>query len=137
MNIDLELLKKQKLSFLHIIDTLESTSELKADMDGILNLLDAVQDEQEDKFPNGFDDWHETHFEIVASIQTHMNQDEDSVPNILGMTEMMQGLGGLYELAHDWTCEFEQEHKGKQWGIDDETEYREAIDEFLDNKYKK
>jgi len=137
MKIDLALLQQQKETLLNIISRLEGETDVCEDLTGLLHLIDAAQDEQEDKFPNGFDDWHETHFEIVASIQAHMNQDEDSVPNILGMTEMMQGLGGLYELAHDWTCEFEQEHKGKQWGIDDETEYREAIDEFLDNKYKK
>jgi hypothetical protein len=135
MNIDLELLAKQKLTLLHKIE-IETNETVKEDLIGILHLLDGAQDEQEDKFPNGFDDWHETHFEIVGSMFTHMNQDEDAIPNILSLTETMQGLGGLYDLAHDWTTEFEQEHKGKQWGVDDETDYRGAIDEFLDKRYK-
>jgi hypothetical protein len=51
MNINFELLSKQKLSLLHVIDTLEPTSELKNDLDGILLLIDGIEDEQEEKSP--------------------------------------------------------------------------------------
>lgn len=128
MNIDLELLKKQKLSFLHIIDTLEPTSELKADMDGILNLLDAVQDEQEDKFPNGLSNWIETHHEIVSAIALNPEDAHNKVNDI----EATKGTGGLYEFAEALTDKFEQEHKGVEW----DGEWFNAIDEFLTNEFK-
>lgn len=129
MNIDLELLKKQKLSFLHIIDTLEPTSELKADMDGILNLLDAVQDEQEDKFPNGLSNWIETHHEIVKEVERIRNLDEDEQPLII---LNLDGIGGAWALAENLTDKFEQEHKGVEW----DGEWFNAIDEFLTNEFK-
>lgn len=127
-----------------IFDNNNAGSELGAEYDFLMKdvyekAIHAFQLKEAKRFPNGFEDWQETHFEMVASITSYMDDpfERKEIPNILSLTEAMQGLGGLYELASDWTTEFELMHKGKQWGIDDETEYREAIDKFLDEKYKK
>lgn len=48
MNIDFKLLKQQKESLLIVIDSLDPDSKLRNDLDGILYLIDGIQDEQED-----------------------------------------------------------------------------------------
>lgn len=80
----------------------------------------------ESKFPNGFDDWQETHFEMVQRIcQTeHFNGSK----SYKVATE--EGIGGLYLLAENLTDKFEQENKGKNWGENDETQYVDAIEKF-------
>ena len=79
-------------------------------------------------FPNGFDDWQETHFEIVHAItQADMNGDSNTVNRL----QEEQGHGGLYELAQELTDKFELMHEGKEWGIDNDTQYFDAMEEFL------
>jgi hypothetical protein len=79
------------------------------------------------QFPNGFDSWQETHFEIVKAIA---NTPEDA-GNKVTNTECMKGRGGLYELAEELTSKFEKLHKGKQW----DGEFFDAIEEFLEQEF--
>ena len=60
-------------------------------------------------FPNGFTSWAETHFEIVRFIS---NYDEDE-GGLIGLTAVMQGIGGIYELAVEWADEFEELNKDR------------------------
>lgn len=80
-------------------------------------------------FPNGFDDWQETHFEIVQEItkQDFDNHDSEIVRNEYEKF----GSGGMYSLAMELTDKFELKYKGKQWGVDDDTQYFDALEEFF------
>lgn len=78
-------------------------------------------------FPNGFSDWHETHFEIVQAIALEMMKDEPS--GIAAERHEQQGHGGLYELAKELTDKFEEEFKDIEWGLD--LEYFDKIEEFI------
>ena len=135
MNLDLELLKKQKLILVELLMRYDKTvapTELAPNeheaIEGIVNLLDAVQDEQEDKFPNGLSNWIETHHEIVSAIALNPEDAHNKVNDI----EATKGTGGLYEFAEALTDKFEQEHKGVEW----DGEWFNAIDEFLTNEFK-
>lgn len=46
-NIDIELLKQQKLSLLHVLDNVVLLDQTEKDLTGILNMLDTIQDEIE------------------------------------------------------------------------------------------
>jgi len=91
---------------------------------------DVIPNEQ---FPNGFDDWHETHFEMVKAIVEYLDKSTEGVIHKVAEEE---GTGGLYGLAKEWTNEFETVYVGKEWGVDDDTQYTDAIDEFISNKLK-
>ena len=87
---------------------------------------------KQDKFPNGFTSWAETHFEIVSAISLFANEtDEDRIPDIISFTYRMGGRGALYELAEDWTDEFERASMYSYW---DEDEQLEKIETFVNNK---
>lgn len=77
-------------------------------------------------FPNGFSDWHETHFEMVEHIVSSVHL-SGSAANI---KQAEQGHGGLYELAEDWTNEFEKKYQGQFW----DGEYRDTIEAFIKEK---
>ena len=79
-------------------------------------------------FPNGFEDWSETHFEVVNLITMAISEDN---PFILKEYEN-GGVGRMYELANDWTDEFEKQNEGKEWDGD----WFEAIEDFMLNKLK-
>lgn len=78
------------------------------------------------KFPNGFNSWIETHFEIVEHL-TLTSEDEDSIGY---KRREEQGLGGVYELAEELTDEFEQANAGVLW----DGEFLDAIASFLKEK---
>ena len=79
------------------------------------------------EFINGFTSWQETHFEVVNFISLECQKSE-MTGNILA-TQEYQGTGGLYELAENWTDEFESKYAGITWG--EEMEYFETIEAFL------
>lgn len=90
---------------------------------------DVIPNEQ---FPNGFEDWHETHFEMVKAIVECLDNQTEGVIHDVAEDE---GTGGLYELAKDWTDEFETLHIGKDWG-ESEDPYIDCIDKFISEKLK-
>jgi hypothetical protein len=79
------------------------------------------------EFVNGFTSWHETHFEVVDFL-TRERLKEPMEGKALEVQES-QGTGGFYELAEQWTDEFELKYKGVEWGV--ELEYFDTIEEFL------
>jgi hypothetical protein len=76
-------------------------------------------------FPNGFTSWMETHHEIVVFIAGKLSADEDD--GMIWKTMEDRGSGGIYELAEDWTDEFEKKQQGKVW----ENDYFDTLEEFL------
>lgn len=71
----------------------------------------------------------ETHFEIVQFITRKENESSD---NIVKRIASNSGTGGLYELAKEWTDEFEAKHKYTIWG--EELYFFDTIEEFLEGK---
>ena len=141
INLDIPLLKQQKEILVNLMHKLakESTNEKEANaLAGIINLCDIIQDNPESFnriFPNGFDSWQETHFEVVMGIADTLVPDlanaieENSVAY---KRQEEQGTGGLYELAEELTNEFETINQGKEW----DGEFRDELDKFLDLKLK-
>jgi hypothetical protein len=82
------------------------------------------------KFTNGFTSWQETHFEIVEFITTQ--RQSDKLSGKIKEIHELQGTGGFYELAEDWTNEFELKYKDVMWG--EELEFFETMEEFLNEK---
>lgn len=80
------------------------------------------------KFINGFISWQETHFEVVDFITTIRVQ--DTLTGVIAERQESQGTGGLYELAEEWTDEFEILNKGREW----DGEFFDEIEEFCKNK---
>lgn len=78
------------------------------------------------RFPNGFTSWMETHHEVVEFVT--LNADEGE----LRRRRHLQGTGGIYELAEEWTDEFEKLHEGRQW----DGEFYDEIQKFLEGKNK-
>jgi len=82
-----------------------------------------------DLFEDELSSWKDTHYEMVQAIV--LNPDSE----IVKTTEEEMGYGGLYELANDLTTEFEEIHKNKLWGEDNDS-YFEEIETFIDFKFK-
>ena len=76
-------------------------------------------------FPNGFDNWQETHFEIVTEINLQIIENRPC-KRIYETLENV-GHGGLYELAKELTDKFEEKHKGVEWDGD----WFETVQDFL------
>lgn len=79
-------------------------------------------------FPNGFESWHETHFEMVS----HLCEMADIENSMSWARREEQGIGGLYLLAKELTDEFEEKYTGTAWG--EELEYFDEIEAFLKEK---
>lgn len=79
------------------------------------------------EFPNGFTSWVETHHEIVTYITRKLQ--ESAGGEILNVMNT-RGTGGIYELAEDWTDEFEEVNEGVNW----DGEFFDEIDYFCYTK---
>lgn len=89
-----------------------------------LKVIGEKHNEATEQFPNGFDSWQETHFEISAAIT--------DARNLGGRVEKVEsefGVGGLFELARDLSTKFETKYKGVVWGED--LVYYDELEEFL------
>jgi len=86
---------------------------------------------QTDKqFPNGFDSWHETHFEVVDFILETWHEyfdGEEKIESAVSKKALDQGRGGLYELANELTDKFELKYQGGEWN----GEFFDVLQEFL------
>lgn len=80
-------------------------------------------------FPNGFENWQETHFEVVNFITTKTIGTQD---NILTKLQSEEGCTSLYDVAKEWTNEFEKLNTGREW----DGEFFEEIESFCQNKLK-
>ena len=82
------------------------------------------------KFPNGFTSWNETHFEIVSMLTLEYKRNENGA---IGKFNEDYGTGGLYEIAEEWTDEFEELNKDRKW----DGEFFNEIESFFAKKLKK
>lgn len=78
------------------------------------------------KAPNGYVSWHETHFEIVMMMSDQLDLEDTSIYQHYEN----YGRGGLYELAAEWTDEFEELNKYREW----DGEFFDEIDSFFELK---
>lgn len=85
-----------------------------------------------DKFPNGISDYLETYYEIVCEITQSINMGGYS--KIVEHIQEEKGRGGLYDLAEELTDKFEHTYEGVEWGINDDVQYFDAIDKFLNEE---
>jgi hypothetical protein len=88
--------------------------------------LGSSDDPNDNRFPNGFANWKETYFEIVAAITLDMESGR-ATDGVCAERAASQGRGGLWELAEELTKKFEVLHKGRIW----DGEYYDALDSFL------
>lgn len=77
-------------------------------------------------FPNGFDSWYETHHEMVAAVYRHGDH------HVVASVAEQVGTGGLYDLAKDWTDQFEKQYEGEMWG--EEKLFFDELELFIDSK---
>jgi len=87
----------------------------------------SISPEKSKSFPNGFDSWQETHYEISSEIKMLSLKDDDSTPLFILGIEDKSGQGGLYELAIELTDKFEALYKGVDWDGD----FFDTLEEFL------
>lgn len=82
-------------------------------------------------FPNGFSSWMETHHEIVSyiTLKLHYYKNTAEESSIIKVMEL-SGTGGIYELAEDWTDEFEQDNIDRDWDGD----FFDEIEQFCNDK---
>jgi hypothetical protein len=82
----------------------------------------------EKQFPNGFDSWQETHYEVVSEITRIALTDVRQ--GLVYETRDTQGVTGWYSLATQLTDEFEKLNAGREW----DGEFFEEILDFLTTK---
>jgi len=75
------------------------------------------------RFPNGFSDWTNTHYEISNRIESIGDDESSEILNSLSM-------GERWELANLMTDEFEKQNVGREW----DGEWFDEIDEFVNSK---
>lgn len=80
------------------------------------------------EFPNGFESWYETFFELSLLFAEELNK--DSLVGEIRNAYESHGRGAIYELAEQWADEFERVNEDKEW----EGDYYDAIEDFF--KYK-
>ena len=80
-------------------------------------------------FHNGFISYKETLIELSMNAHQEMLQDRSA---LIDNNDNMGGRAGLYDLLHEWTMEFEQKNKGREW----DGEFFEEVDAFFKEKVK-
>ena len=79
------------------------------------------------EFPNGFQDWAETHHIVVQEISNR--EDGGGMVDLIRET---QGTCGLWVLGQELTDEFEKLTEGEVWGGD--KDYFDELYTFLNSK---
>lgn len=74
------------------------------------------------------EDYLETHFEMVR----HILETEDVKGTPSYEVSEVNGFGGLYQLAKEWTDEFQNKYKDTVWGA--ELDFNDTLEEFLKSK---
>jgi hypothetical protein len=83
-------------------------------------------------FPNGFDEWMETHYEIVQAITLMLYDEDIDEDGILYKRYDEQGTSGMYMLSEELTDAFEEEYEGAEWG--EELDYYDTLELFLNTR---
>ena len=86
----------------------------------------------EKHFPNGFQNWQETHYEVVSMISYQTRLPDNQMSDLIRDIYAAQGTGGMWELAEQLTDEFEALNEGRHW----DGQYFDEIEEFVSNKFK-
>lgn len=79
------------------------------------------------KMPNGFRCWMETFYEVVSYIERANSSPRDSY---IKKVREKEGTTGLYDLAEQWTNEFEELNEGRQW----DGEFFDEVEDFCTDK---
>lgn len=82
------------------------------------------------RFPNGFDDWQETHAAICLRVGADLGQALH--PSYLKKWLNKGGTGNVWEQCKDLTFQFEEKYKGVTWG--DDLDWFDELDLFLNEK---
>ncbi|RPD50775.1 MULTISPECIES: hypothetical protein [Chitinophagaceae] len=64
-------------------------------------------------FPNGFESWQKTHFEVVEVLVYMRELDEDKQPKNFAELQDRSATDKLYNLALYFTNKYEEQTKGK------------------------
>ena len=83
-------------------------------------------------FPNGFDSWMETHYEVVQAITLKLSDEDMEEDSALYERLEEEGTGGMYMLSEELTDAFEEEYEGAEWG--EKLDYYDTLENFLDQK---
>ena len=65
-------------------------------------------------FPNGFESWQKTHFEVVEVLVYMRNLEEDKKPKSFSEALDQSASEDLYNLALNLTNKYEEQTKGKE-----------------------
>lgn len=65
-------------------------------------------------FPNGFESWQKTHFEVVEVLVYIRGLEEDKKPKSFDEAIDQSATEDMYKLALDLTNKFEEQTKGKK-----------------------
>lgn len=64
------------------------------------------------RFPSGFESWHRTHYHVVSYIIGYLrSKDSDGILNKIAENG---GLHSIYEIAVEWTTEYEKQNKYRE-----------------------
>jgi len=83
-------------------------------------------------FPNGFDAWMETHYEVVQAITLKLADEDMEEDSALYERLEEEGTGGMYTLSEELTDAFEEEYEGAEWG--EKLDYYDTLENFLNTK---
>jgi hypothetical protein len=83
-------------------------------------------------FPNGFDSWMETHYEVVQAITLKLSDEDMEEDSALYERLEEEGTGGMYMLSEELTDAFEEEYEGAVWG--EKLDYYDTLENFLNLK---
>lgn len=84
---------------------------------------------KEKHFPNGFESWRDTYYQVVAEIviqQTSLYTSDRVIE-----CQEAGGTFSLVELASELTDKFEALNEGREW----DGEYFDAVEDFLDKEF--
>ena len=83
-------------------------------------------------FPNGFECWMETHYEMVQAITLKLCDEDMEEDSALYERLEEEGTAGMYALSEELTDAFEKEYEGAVWGAD--FDYYETLENFLNTR---
>lgn len=93
-----------------------------------------MENNTDERFPNGFQSWSETHHEVVSFIACKLTcipeHRDESDSSVVFDTSKHEGTGGLYRLAERWTYDFELLNKGREW----DGEFFDEIELFCEDR---
>lgn len=129
----------EELSYIECENLLKETEKLGYTFDyGLDSQPHSLRKIEIENFTNGFVSWTETYFMIVEFIVLERTKFVDDVMNKnnyftdeIKQIYASQGTTGLWELAVNWTNEFEKTYENEDW---EERDFYETVDAFCETK---